>query len=65
MRVSNDEPAPDVVAVLEGMPVPASRGGALTRCPPLMTTTCAGTFGMGIWVGHAANTAHPLQASPS
>lgn len=63
MGVSNDEPAPDVVAVLEGMPVP--RGGALTRCPPLITTTWAGMFGMGIWVGHAAITAHPLQASPS
>lgn len=65
MAVSGDEPAPDVVAVLEVMPVPASRGGALTRCPPLITTTWAGTFGMGIWVGHAAITVHPLQASPS
>ncbi len=65
MRVSGDKPAPDVVAVLEGMPVPASRDGALTRCPPLITTTWAGMFGMGIWVGHAANTVHPLQALPS
>jgi hypothetical protein len=62
MRVSGDEPAPDVVAVLEGTPVPASRGEALTRCPPLITTTWAGMFGMGIWVGHAAITGSPTSS---